>query len=216
MKKVICGFICLGIITMLFTNGYSIKGKNESVQNSISNKLIRFHVIANSDSAQDQALKLKIRDKVLEYISPKLKNSKSIEESRTIIKSNDEAIRKIAQEVVRKNGYNYAVETELSKQTFPVKTYGNITLPQGEYEAYRILIGSGAGQNWWCVMFPPLCFIDISKGEVSYAETEKSMKKVLSEKEYKVLDNTKEKIEDDSKIVVKFKVVELIDKLLNK
>ncbi len=218
MKKNICGVICLGIFSILLANGYLIKGEDASIQSDLSNKLIRFHVIANSDNAQDQALKLKVRDKVLEYIYPKLKTSKSIEESRSIIKANDEAIKKIAEEVVRKNGYNYAVATELSKQKFPVKAYGNITLPQGEYEAYRILIGSGSGQNWWCVMFPPLCFIDITKGEVSYKETEKSMKQVLSEKEYEAIDNTKDVKENKhgEKIVVKFKVVELVKKLFNK
>ena len=220
MKKIICGFICLSVVSILLTNSYLIKGKDTSIQDSLSNKLIRFHVIANSDNAEDQALKLKVRDKVLEYISPKLKDSRSIEESREIIKANDEAIKKIAQEVVTKNGYNYAVAAELSKQKFPVKTYGNITLPQGEYEAYRILIGSGSGQNWWCVMFPPLCFIDITKGEVSYKETEKSMKKVLSEKEYSTVDNTetKEKSVDkgESKIIVKFKLIELFDKIFRK
>jgi stage II sporulation protein R len=218
MKKIIYGFICVSIIAVLFTNGYLIKGQDSSIQGSLSNKLIRFHVIANSDNAVDQALKLKVRDEVLEYISPKLKGSKTIEESREIIKSNDEAIKNIAQEVVEKSGYKYVIATELSKQKFPVKTYGNITLPQGEYEAYRILIGNGSGQNWWCVMFPPLCFIDITKGEVSYKETEKAMKKVLSEKEYSTVDNTEmnEDKEKDNKIVVKFKFVELFDKLFSK
>jgi stage II sporulation protein R len=218
MKKIIYGFICLGILVTLFTNGYLIKGQDTSIQGSISNKLIRFHVIANSDNAEDQALKLKVRDKVLEYISPKLKNSNSIEESREILKVNNEAIKRIAQDVVKKNGYNYIIATELSKQQFPVKTYGNITLPQGEYEAYRILIGNGSGQNWWCVMFPPLCFIDITKGEVSDKETEKAMKKMLSEEEYKAVDNkdTKESNEKEDKIVVKFKVVELFHKLFSK
>lgn len=226
MKKIICGFVCLGILVTLFSKGYSAKGIDNSLQESLEGKLIRFHVIANSDTAADQALKLKVRDKVLEYISPKLSNSKSIEESREIIKANDEAIKKIAQNVVEKNKYNYTVTTELSKQVFPVKTYGNITLPQGEYEAYRILIGNGGGQNWWCVMFPPLCFIDITKGEVSYEETQKAMKKVLSEKEYEAVDNTQEGKEkkdevkddksDDKKVIVKFKLVEVINKIFEK
>ena len=166
---------------------------------------------------EDQNLKLKVRDKVLEYISPKLKNSKSIEESREIIKANDENIKKIAQDVVKKNSYNYEIKTKLSKENFPVKTYGNITLPQGEYEAYRIIIGNGGGQNWWCVMFPPLCFIDITKGEVSNNETEKAMKKVLTEEEYETVDNTqKDNKNTDEKIVVKFKVVELFNKIFKK
>lgn len=220
MKKIICVLICLGIILGLFKSEFIIKGVtnfDSGLQESIESKLIRFHVIANSDTAADQALKLKVRDKVLAYISPKLKESNSIEESRKILLANDDKIKKIAQEVIKSNGYKYSIETTLSKHKFPVKTYGNITLPQGEYEAYRIIIGNGSGQNWWCVMFPPLCFIDISKGETSYEETEKTMKQVLSEKEYESVDNTstdfddqtKEEENDDEKVVIKFKIVEI-------
>ncbi|MFL0267173.1 stage II sporulation protein R [Candidatus Clostridium radicumherbarum] len=196
MKKFICVVICLFIGYSIFWSGFSVKGlkannvNSMSLQNSIENKIIRFHVIANSDKAEDQALKLKVRDKVLEYIAPKLKTSKSIEESRQILMQNDTNIQKIADKVIKDNGYSYKSVTMLSKEDFPVKTYGNITLPQGEYEAYRIIIGNGSGQNWWCVMFPPLCFIDITKGEVSYKETEKAMKEVLSQNEYEEVDNT--------------------------
>lgn len=221
MKKIIFTMVCLGIILITFIDVFAVKGNSNddvSVQDSIGKKLIRFHVIANSDTAEDQALKLKVRDKVLEYISPKLKNSKSIEESREIIKENSEAIRKLAEKVIAQNGYKYSVETKLSKEKFPVKTYGNITLPQGEYEAFRIIIGNGNGQNWWCVMFPPLCFIDITKGEVSYKETENAMKQVLSEKEYEAVDNLiKDKdVKDENKIIIKFKIVELFNDLFKK
>lgn len=233
MKKVISALMCVLLLFVIFTNNKIVKGASDEkssetdssiLQKSLEKKLIRFHVIANSDSAEDQALKLKVRDKVLEYISPKLKNSKSIDESRKILKKNDEAIKKIAESVISKNGYKYCVETELSYEKFPVKTYGNITLPQGEYEAYRIIIGNGSGQNWWCVMFPPLCFIDITKGEVSKNETEKTMKSVLNEKEYKAVDNTysasegtrEEKAKKESQIKIKFKIVELANKLFKK
>lgn len=233
MKKIISALMCVLLLFVVFTNTNIVKGASDEktaetdsgmLQKSLEKKLIRFHVIANSDSAEDQALKLKVRDKVLEYISPKLKNSRNIDESRKILKDNDEAIRKIAESVISKNSYKYGVKTELSYEKFPVKTYGNITLPQGEYEAYRIIIGSGSGQNWWCVMFPPLCFIDITKGEVSKKETEKTMKKVLTEKEYNAVDNSintmesieKEKAKEDNQIHIKFKIVELIDKLFKK
>lgn len=219
MKKVICVLICL-VVTFTFFIGTSKAEENNednvSVVQSIEKKLIRFHVIANSDSIEDQALKLKVRDKILEYISPKLENSKSIEESRKIIEGNDAVIKLIAEKIIKSNGYNYDVKTTLSKQNFPVKTYGNITLPQGEYEAYRVIIGSGEGQNWWCVMFPPLCFIDITKGEVSYKQTEEAMKSVLSDKEYEAVDNSKIEEKTDGnkdKIIIKFKIVELIKNL---
>lgn len=229
MKKSISVIVCLGVMFSIFWSNLSVKGMkvnnedNSALQSSIENKLIRFHVIANSDKAEDQALKLKVRDKVLEYITPKLKTSKNIEESRIILMQNDKIIKEIAEQTIKDNGYSYNAVTMLSKEKFPVKTYGNITLPQGEYEAYRIIIGKGEGQNWWCVMFPPLCFIDITKGEVSYKETEKAMKQVLSEKEYKEVDNTnininadktKEKKDSSSeKLEIRFKIFDEIKKL---
>ncbi len=167
-----------------------ISSGDEVTIEDISSKLIRFHVIANSDGELDQELKLKVRDKVLEYIQPILKESTSLEESREILKDKNDEILAIADDVIADNGYSYKAESTLSKEYFPVKTYGNITLPQGEYEAYRIIIGSGEGQNWWCVMFPPICFVDITKGEIAYEETENEMKSVLSEKEFDSVDNT--------------------------
>lgn len=200
------------------------KDKNPSIE-EVSEKLIRFHVIANSDSEGDQAVKLKVRDSVLKYISPKLKDSKSLEESRKILRKEDEKVLDIAKETLEENGYNYDVESTLSQEYFPVKTYGNITLPQGEYEAYRILIGEGSGQNWWCVMFPPLCFVDVEKGNIAYKETEKEMKEVLNDAEYEMVNNLKEsnkkggKIVDNSEennVVIKSKVVEIVNDLLEK
>ncbi|AKA71069.1 stage II sporulation protein R [Clostridium scatologenes] len=208
MKKVLVIFICILGIFALTNNRTKVSG--DSVQEDIASKIIRFHVIANSDSKSDQALKLKVRDKVLEYMQPKLKNSKSIDESREMIRKSNSEIITIAEDVIKKNGYNYAVKTTLSNENFPIKTYGNITLPQGKYEAYRIIIGDGEGQNWWCVMFPPLCFVDITKGEVSYKETEKDMKKVLSPEEYKMIDNQISNSGNKNSIKVKFKILELL------
>ncbi len=210
MKKVLAVFIC--IFVMFTLNANKTKVKSESVQKDIASKIIRFHVIANSDSKSDQALKLKVRDKVLEYIQPKLKNSKSIEESREIIKKNNNKIITIATEVIKQNGYNYTVKANLSNENFPIKTYGNITLPQGKYEAYRIIIGQGQGQNWWCVMFPPLCFVDITKGKVAYKQTEEDMKKILSPEEYKMIDNQIANSNSNNDIKIKFKILELLKK----
>lgn len=220
MKKKISILLTLAIIITMFSayKSNSIKAADVSIED-ISNKLIRFHVIANSDNESDQALKLQIRDKVLQYISPKLNNSKSIEESRKILDIENENILNIAKEVINENGYSYDVESTLSKEYFPVKTYGNITLPQGKYEAYRIVIGSGEGQNWWCVMFPPLCFVDVTKGSIAYEETEKQMKEVLNEKEYDRVNNLVNNNEgvnlidnsNDNNIVIKSKVFEIFE-----
>lgn len=192
MKKVIFG-IMFGVIFVLnFSTSYfesSAKVKdnlnNEVIYDydKIKDEIIRFHVIANSDSEKDQKLKLEIRDEVIKYLEPKLAQSKSINQSRKIIKENDKKVKEIARNVVKDKGYNYKIDSQLSKENFPEKVYGNITLPQGEYEAYRILIGDSVGQNWWCVMFPPLCFVDVTKGEVAYNETEKRMDEIVQKEE---------------------------------
>jgi stage II sporulation protein R len=213
MKKFL--FMVMCILAIFALNTKMTYGKGENDQKNIASKIIRFHVIANSDSKDDQALKLKVRDKVLEYMQPKLKKSKSIEESRKVIKQNNEEIIAIANRVIKENGYNYSVRTTLSNENFPIKTYGNITLPQGEYEAYRIIIGTGKGQNWWCVMFPPVCFVDITKGEVSYKQTEEQMKRVLSPEEYKIVNNQLNKANNKGNIKIQFKLLEIFKNAKN-
>lgn len=221
LKKIISIIIfVLFIISFLWLYSKNETGVNseaassEASQQSIAEKLIRFHVLANSDSLEDQALKLKVRDKVLEYIAPKMAECKTINESKKVLMQNNDNIRKIAQDVVFQKGYTYSVKTELSKVQFPVKEYGTIVLPEGEYEAYRILIGSANGHNWWCVMFPPLCFTDITKGDVEVKKTQEEMKQALTKEEYELVDNSKN-ISDNKKIVVKFKIVEEAEKLID-
>ncbi len=211
MKK---GIITLLIILLMANFIPNLSWTRVSAnQGSISSKVIRFHVIANSDTDQDQNLKLKVRDAALQYLYPKLKTSKNIEESRKILKQNTPEIMVIARKLIKDNGYSYPVSVSLTRENFPMKSYGNITLPQGNYEAYRIIIGTGQGHNWWCVMFPPLCFVDITKGEVSEKQTQKEMKKVLTEDEYKLVDNT-EIPKSKEKVIFKFKLVELFHKLI--
>lgn len=208
MKRILVFMLSIIVIFFIGFNSFNLVYRStSSEQKNISNKIIRFHVLANSDSIEDQSLKLKVKDEIIKYMMPKLDKSNSIDESRKILKENDKEIKKIAENIINKNGYKYSVNTYLGQDQFPIKTYGNITLPQGQYEAYKIVIGNGQGQNWWCVMFPPLCFVDVTKGEVSTKETEQKMKKVLKEEELKSINNSKNSYE------IKFKVVEEINKL---
>lgn len=219
MKKNICIVLLMIMCTSLFIgcNSKEIKstdkelGNQEELLKDIEKKLIRFHVIANSDKDEDQNLKLKVRDEVLKYMQPKLNKSQSLDESRKILKEYDSKVKEITKKVIKENGYDYKVETTLGQENFPEKSYGNITLPQGEYEAYRIIIGNGNGHNWWCVMFPPLCFVDMSKGQVSYDSNEEQMKKVLNEEEFALVDNTKE----EEQVEVRFKLWDKIKELFS-
>ncbi|WP_291653922.1 stage II sporulation protein R [Clostridium sp.] len=182
--------------------GQDIEESNELIYEDIVNEIIRFHVIANSDSEEDQNLKLKVRDKVIEYVSDKLKDCKNLSEAREVIVNNKSTIESIAKDTVIENGYSYEVTSMLSRENFPDKVYGDLIFPQGEYEAYRILIGEAKGQNWWCVMFPPLCFVDGTKDAVDSNEIEKK----LSEEKAKDEENTKSKTENNNKKAdIKFK-----------
>ncbi|HFE9684086.1 TPA: stage II sporulation protein R [Clostridium perfringens] len=209
MKKIlsvlILGVMCLFIVGSSLNTRQALGVTEENVVEDISEKLIRFHVLANSDSDIDQDLKLRVKDEVLKYISPILNESQSLEESREILKREDKNIIKIAEDYIKSQGFAYTVETTLTRENFPVKEYGNIVLPQGEYEAYRILIGEGKGQNWWCVMFPPLCFIDVTKGQVAYDETEEKMKDVLSEEEFKSVNKKENNVKFELKVIDLFK-----------
>lgn len=213
MKKIFCFLLgIIAIVNLYFFVGAKQVKSDEEIVKDISEKLIRFHVIANSDEETDQQLKIKVKDNIINYIFPKLKDSKSIDESREILRNNNKQILKIAEKTIKENGYNYSVNSTLDRENFPEKNYGNITLPQGEYEAYRVIIGSGQGKNWWCVMFPPLCFVDVTKGQVSDKETEETMKRVLDDDEYTEISNKNDK----NKIKIKFKIVEIIKDLIDK
>lgn len=126
-------------------------------------KLIRFHVVANSDSDEDQIIKYAVRDEVLKRIAPRLAESKSLQESRQIIKEMEGQLLHIANTVVQDHDVNHEVVIDHGKHIFPTKTYGSMVLPGGEYEAVKIKIGEARGENWWCVLFPPICFVNVEE-----------------------------------------------------
>ena len=137
-----------------------------AVTTDIADSVFRLHVIANSDSAEDQNLKYTVRDKVIEYMSSISQNASSKEAVIEIAKANLDKIQAIASQTIRENGYTYSVNVEVGNFSFPSKRYGDITLPPGYYDALRIKIGEAEGQNGWCGMFPPLCFVDVTSGVV--------------------------------------------------
>lgn len=126
-------------------------------QDRLQQKMIRLHVVANSDSDRDQALKLQVRDKVLAFTEQAMRASATRAEANRALQAALPTIQTIAQETLRQNGCEDSVETRLEPAEFPLKTYDGFRLPAGEYLALRVLIGEAAGQNWWCVVYPPLC-----------------------------------------------------------
>lgn len=157
-----------------------------TIQQGISHKIIRFHVIANSDSDADQALKLKVKEAVVNYTAELLCNSKSISETEDLLSSHTNDIISIANNVISENDYDYPVTAEITDTYFPTKSYGSYTFPPGTYRAFQIKIGEAKGKNWWCVLYPPLCFIDISHGTVN-AESEELLKETLTTDEFQAV-----------------------------
>ena len=126
-------------------------------QDDLADKVVRLHVLANSDSEEDQALKLRVRDAVLARATELLEQSADRGEAETLLRGNLLELERIAAEEIQACGYNYPVTAQLTAAEFPTKEYDGFTLPAGEYLALRVLIGEAKGQNWWCVVFPPLC-----------------------------------------------------------
>jgi stage II sporulation protein R len=178
------------------------------LQEGIAKEIIRFHVIANSDSTEDQELKLKVKDALVEALSPKLKMVTDISEGRGIIISELDTIQTVAEKVIAENGYSYPVNVTLEPVYFPMKIYGDYTFPPGTYEALRVRIGEAAGKNWWCVMFPPLCFVDETYSIVD-SDTEDQLKCLLTEEEYNSLKG------QQISVKYKFKLWESIKKLFS-
>lgn len=173
-----------------------------AVSSDIANSVFRLHVIANSDEKEDQELKLKVRDNVLSYMNKICENTTSKEDAILIANKHINEFKEIALNTIHENGYDYSVTIRIGNFSFPTKTYGDISLPSGYYDALRIEIGEAKGQNWWCVMFPPLCFVDVSSGIVP-DESKETMKNDLSDEEFSLISDN-----EDSNIKFKFKLIE--------
>lgn len=169
-------------------------------QDQLADKVVRLHVLANSDSEEDQALKLRVRDRVLERATELLEQSENRQEAEALLRGNLLELEALAAEEIAAAGYDYPVTAELEDTTFPTREYDGFTLPAGQYLALRIVIGEGAGQNWWCVVFPPLCTTasaDVPASALAAGLTEEDVNLITEEPGY----------------VLKFKTVELWEQL---
>ncbi|MCM1494696.1 MAG: stage II sporulation protein R [Bacteroides sp.] len=155
----------------------------EAAGADVTKEVIRFHVRANSDSEEDQALKLLVRDAILEALGPELAGVSSKEEARDIMEANLEQIEEIGKTVIYNAGYDYEIHAYLTVEEFPIKNYGDFLFPAGEYEALRVDIGKKNGGNWWCVMYPGLCFVDTAGGVVA-SEGKEELRQLLTPEEY--------------------------------
>ena len=196
VKMVIILSFLLFIYTTICAMSYA-----QSVSSDIAESVFRLHVIANSDSQEDQDLKYVVRDNLLSYMNELCKNTTNKEEAIKIAKQHENDFKQIALQTIREQGFSYDVNVRIGNFEFPTKHYGDISLPAGFYDALRVEIGEAKGQNWWCVMFPPLCFVDVSSGIVP-EESKELMQDNLNEEEFALVSD------HNPEIQFKFKLLE--------
>ncbi len=193
--------IILSLLLFLYTMVCAISYA-KAVSSDISESVFRLHVIANSNSDEDQCLKYKVRDSLLAYMNDICKDCSTKEEAIEIASEHQKEFREIALSTIYNEGYSYDVNIEIGNFEFPTKHYGDISLPAGYYDALKVEIGEAAGRNWWCVMFPSLCFIDVSSGIVP-DESKEDLQNALSDEEYSIISD-----KSDYGIKFKFKLLE--------
>jgi len=172
-QRIGAGLICMAVCLVLVIglSGAAVNKINR-VADVDPAELIRLHVIANSDNEEDQMLKLAVRDEILQKLAPRLAEAKSLAEAREVIREMEGELIYTAEQVVKGWGKNYPVSFDHGRHLFPTKSYGNIVLPGGEYEAVKIKIGRAEGANWWCILFPPLCFVNVEESTTITASGE--------------------------------------------
>lgn len=195
--------IILSFLLFIYTSICAIT-YGQNVSTDIANSVFRLHVLANSDSKEDQALKYKVRDSLLNYMNKICENCNSKEDAIILVEKNKETFKEIALDTIKSEGYTYDVNINIGNFEFPTKNYGDISLPAGFYDALRVEIGEAKGQNWWCVMFPPLCFVDISSGIVP-DESKELMEDNLTEEEFALVSK-----DSSNDIKFKFKLLEFL------
>ena len=184
--------VCLGLVFAVLLSIASLNTECSEIRDSV----LRLHVLANSDSAEDQELKLKVRDRILSVSEKMFSHAATKEEAVEDAWNHLSLLQEEAQKVIFDDGYAYPVSVSLETSYFTTRSYGNVTLPAGEYQALRVVIGDGGGHNWWCVMFPPLCISAASEEEAQLSD-------VLSPEQMTL-------VESDG-YEIKFKCVELYE-----
>lgn len=201
-KSLFFVLICLSVLLMSWE---SQKVDAALLNTAIPDESIRLRILAHSDSPQDQAIKMLVRDRVVEQMNSWASEATTIEDARAVVKENLEQLHLVVGDVLKENGQAYSYKVELSQVEFPTKSYGGLVYPAGQYEALLISLGHAEGRNWWCVLFPPLCFVDTVSGETttmtneSLVEADKAKISVEAENIVKTADVT-EVNPDDIKV----------------
>ena len=196
---------------VFFTYGGKQGRSAGQLQQEIAGEIIRFHVRANSDSPEDQQLKMQVKQELVEYIGELLNGVGDKEEARKILTDNIENIENAAKGVINEQKKEYNVKAYFENSYFPVKVYADMTFPQGIYEAFRVDIGAAEGKNWWCVLYPSLCFVDAGYGVMS-SDAKGELEAVLDEDELELLYENKDGSRRE--YVCEFKIFTFLNKFL--
>ncbi len=200
-KLLICTIAVLAVA--LLAGLFPVHGESE-----IYDTVVRLHVLANSDSEEDQALKLKVRDAIIEVVTPAVQDCSSQSEAIAAIGAVMNDICAAAERVIVREGYDYSVRVEIGEEHYPTKNYESCAFPEGEYASLRVLIGEGEGQNWWCCLFPPLC---LSAASAKDDNEEAFISVGLSSDQYKIITEN-----DNPKYKVRFKILETFGRWFGK
>ena len=207
MKKKLNFIFILTILVFIYIALLSFN-YSKAISSNLSDSVFRLHIIANSDSSADQELKLKVRDKIIEYMNTLTSNSSDKKDVISIVNNHLDSFKEIALNTIKENGYNYDVNIEIGNFHFPTKSYGDISFPAGNYDALKIEIGDAIGQNWWCVLFPPLCFVNSSTGVVP-DDSKNTLKENINSESYEIIRNNSN--DNTSDIKIKFKIIEFFN-----
>ena len=183
------------ILILCFAGSYALLFEADA----LSDKLIRLHVIANSDEQYDQELKLRVRDSVLDCLSDALDGASDREEARVIIEERLPEIRAAAEKAISAAGYDYPVYADIGFEDYPTREYENLSLPAGRYLSLRVTVGSGEGKNWWCVVFPPVCTAAAASEDLAVMDFTSSEIALMTGK--------------DRGYVIKFRLIEFLEEL---
>lgn len=209
MKKKLNFIFILTILVFIYIALLSFN-YSKAVSSNLSDSVFRLHIIANSDSSADQELKLKVRDKIIEYMNTLTSNSSDKKDVISIVNNHLDSFKEIALNTIKENGYNYDVNIEIGNFHFPTKSYGDISFPAGNYDALKIEIGDAIGQNWWCVLFPPLCFVNSSTGVVP-DDSKNTLKENINSESYEIISEGNNSNDNTSDIKIKFKIIEFLN-----
>lgn len=209
MKKKLNFIFILTILVFIYIALLSFN-YSKAISSNLSDSVFRLHIIANSDSSADQELKLKVRDKIIEYMNTLTSNSSDKKDVISIVNNHLDSFKEIALNTIKENGYNYDVNIKIGNFHFPTKSYGDISFPAGNYDALKIEIGDAIGQNWWCVLFPPLCFVNSSTGVVP-DDSKNTLKENINSESYEIISEGNNSNDNTSDIKIKFKIIEFFN-----